>query len=119
MAITDWYTVKDNQDQGGANILNIYHVVKLNPAFLAADIAEAFEDTMFTSLLNEQHETLTHSLIEVENWIEPTDFATRVPSPNVGVRVGNAFSQFNACTIQFNRKRTAMNSGQNRFAVGN
>lgn len=118
MGISDIYQVIDKQVFGTTSVNNIYQVERDNAAITASVIAEAFEDRVITPLLPLQDGALSHTVIEVQNLGDPTDFATRIPAPNVGTRVGEPFASFVAAAIQFNRTRTDIKNGQKRFVVG-
>lgn len=119
MALKDIYEVIDVAQAAGIALLNVYHVFKSDPSFVAADIAEAFEDTVLTPLLPLQNATVTHVQITARNLDDDTDFDTRVPSPAVGARVGANMTTFNALSVQMNRTRLDMRNGQKRFVAGN
>lgn len=118
MAFSDLYELLDRQEQGGQEVLNVYHVFRLDSTFDSGDIAEAYEDTFLTPSLALQEVNVSHTVIEVRSLDNPLDFATRVPSPAAGTRAGNPFPQFNALGVQFNRLRTDMKNGQKRFFFG-
>ncbi len=118
MAFVDLYEVKDVQSFGTVEILNVWHVEKVSPGFTAATILEAYEDTILTPLLPMQNDGLTHTILEARSLSDPLDFSTRVPSPNVGTRVGQSLSNFEAIGLRLNRERTDMDSGQKRFQIG-
>jgi len=118
MALTDMFEVVDRQVLGTSQINNVYHVVRDNAGITSSVIAEAYEDRIVTPMLPLQDGALTHVQIDVRNLGDPTDFATRVPSPAVGTRVGEPFASFVAAAIQFNRTRTDVKNGQKRFVAG-
>lgn len=112
------YVVKDFQAVGPTRILNVYMVQREDSSATALSIAQAYDDQILSPLLPLQDIAVTHEKIEVENVVDATDFATVVPSPNGGTRVGEATPGFQAFSIQFNRLRTDMKNGQKRFMVG-
>lgn len=118
MAFTDLYELLDKQEIGTKPILNAYQVERTSGAFAALDIAVAFIDSMGSLIRNVQHTTVQHEIVTVRSLSDPEDFATAVMSPNTGVLVGSQISNFQAATIQFNRRRTDMNNGMKRFAAG-
>lgn len=118
MAFTDLYEVLDLQSIGGEPILNAYQVERASGAFASLDIATAFIDSVGSLIRNVQHITVTHDIVTVRSLSDPTDFASAIMSPNVGVLVGPQIANFNALTIQFNRRRTDMNNGSKRYAAG-
>ncbi len=112
------YEIRAHSTFGGQDILNIYHARRVAGLARAADVAQAFADRVVVALLPLQGVSLTHTLIEVQNLVEATDFTTLVPFPNVGTRVGEEMANFVAMTVQFNRLRTDMKNGQKRFVAG-
>lgn len=118
MAFSDLYEVLDRQSKGTSVILNVYHAEKVNPAFKAVDIANAFEDTIIGPQLTVQPDNLVHDKIDVRSLNDPLDFFSLIPSPNVGLIVADELTNFTAATIQFNRLRTDMKNGQKRFLAG-
>lgn len=118
MAYADLYELRDKQDLGGQDVLNIYHVEKADPAYEADDIAQAYLDSIMPSILLMQPDDLQHSVIEVESLADPLDFATLTFTPNAGLLSGSALSTFSAAAIQFNRRRTDMKNGQKRWLAG-
>lgn len=115
---TDLYEIVDNQEIGAEPLLNAYQVERTSGAFAALDIAVAFIDSLGSLIRNIQHTTVQHNVVTVRSLSDPTDFATAVMSPNTGVLVGNQLSNFQAATIQFNRRRLDMNNGMKRYAAG-
>jgi len=118
MAFSDLYEVLDLQSIGGEPILNAYQVERASGAFAALDVAVAFIDSLGTVIRNVQHTTVIHDIVTVRSLDDPTDFASAVMSPNAGTLTGPQLANFNALTIQFNRRRTDMNNGSKRFAAG-
>lgn len=118
MAFADIYEVRDFQDIGGTNMLNVYHVQRDNAGVDAQQIGIAFNDTVLPELLPLQEANVDHSRIEVQSLDNPLDFAVVTPVPSSGTRVGANFAHFYAATLQFNRLRTDMKNGQKRFYVG-
>lgn len=118
MAFSDLYEILDLQSIGGEPILNAYQVERAGGAFAALDVVTAFIDSLGTLIRTIQHNTVTHDIVTARSLDEPTDFASAVMSPNVGILTGNQLANFAALTIQFNRRRTDMNNGSKRFAAG-
>jgi len=118
MAFSDLYEVLDQQSIGGEPILNAYQVERASGAFGALAIVTAFIDSVGSFIRNIQHTTVTHDIVTCRSLNDPTDFASAVMSPNVGVLTGQQLANFSAGTIQFNRRRTDMNNGQKRYAAG-
>lgn len=112
------FEVKDKQDVGPQQLLNVYHLQESSPGATAGEVATAYIDTVLPLLLLIQATNLNHSVIEVTNLVDPTDFANVSIDPTPGLRVGNPFASFVAATIQFNRTRNDMKNGQKRFTAG-
>ena len=119
MALTDFYELRDFQDFGGESILNVYHVRNLGTGGPAANVGQAYIDTVLPVLRPLQPVGVGRSFLEVENLGSPFDFATIDTSALPGTRTGLSLSSFTAATIQFNRTRTDIKNGMKRFVVGN
>ncbi len=119
MALDDFWQLKDNQVLAGSNILNVYHLKRIQPSATAGIVAQAFLDTILvTNFLGLQDSNLTRTTVEVQNLGEPLDFASVDSSAKVGTDVADHPAIFNAATMQFNRTRTDMKNGQKRFLFG-
>lgn len=118
MALIDFYEVRDFQDEGGQAILNVYHVRNLGSGGPAANVAQAFIDSVLPTLVPLQPAAVARSVIEVQNLGSPFDFATVNSSAFPGTRAGGSLSTFSAGAIQFNRTRTDIKNGMKRFDVG-
>lgn len=112
------YEVKDMQEVGPQNLLNVYHVQRDNAGVSAGNIATAYIDSVIPDLLLIQPTSLNHSTIEVTNLADPTDFANVSIDPEAGTRVGDPFAGFVSAAIQFTRTRNDMKNGQKRFMAG-
>jgi len=120
MALTDFWELKDNQVLQGQNILNVYHLKRIDPGALALDIAEAFAFSILTlAFRGLQAFNLSRTTIEVQNLGDPTDFVAFDSSAFPGSDAGDHYAIFNAAAIQFNRTRTDMKNGQKRWVMGN
>ncbi len=118
MAFSDWYEVIDIQASDGQQVLNVYHVQKVNPAFDANEVALAYSNTVFPKILLIQPVNVVHTSVTVRSLDDPLDFAGISITPNVGTLAGTGLSTFNAATIQFTRLRTDMKNGQKRWIGG-
>lgn len=118
MALIDFYEVRDFQQLGGRNILNVYHVRNLGAGGPAANVAQAYIDWVLPVLIPLQYVALSRTFIEVQNLGSAFDFATVDSSAFPGTRAAIALPTSNAATIQFNRTRTDIKNGMKRFAVG-
>lgn len=118
MAFSDWYEVLDKQVVGGQDVLNVYQVERVDIGQDAQQIFNAFEVSVLPFIVSAQPNTVTHTSVEVRSLDNPFDFFNSTPVGNVGLRVGESFSQFYAATLQFNRTRTDMKNGQKRFVAG-
>ncbi len=118
MALSDMYEILDRQIRVGEPILNVYHAVKIDAGANATTIATAFDESVLPAVTLLQVAALSHTLIEVRNLDSPTDFTTRVPTNNVGLRTGEGLATFDAVSLLFNRTRTDIRNGQKRFDGG-
>lgn len=120
MAISDFWELKDNQFLSGKNVLNIYHLKRIQAGATAQTVADAFTNSILTGqFLMRQDSNLTRTTVEVRNLGTPTDFHVLDSSAFVGTDVGDHPAIFNAATIQLNRTRTDMKNGQKRYVMGN
>ncbi len=116
--LSKMYEVRAHQVFATQNVLQVYHCQRSDPTATALTIAQAYADRIIPLLLPLQDPLISHTVVEVQNLGDPLDFATLVPSPNVGTRAGEAITSFVSMAIQFNRKRTDMKNGQKRYAAG-
>lgn len=118
MALTDFYEIRDHQQFGGQELLNVYHVRNLGAGGPAANVAQTLVDWVFPILLPLQSTGVGRTVIEVQNLGSPFDFASVDSSASVGTDPGAFLPSFVAATLQFNRTRTDIKNGLKRFAVG-
>ncbi len=118
MALVDFYELRDFQFQGAQTILNVYHYRNLGTGGPAANIAQAFLDTVMPTLQTIQSVSVARTFIEVQNLGSPFDFATVDTSAFPGLQPGVSLATFNAPTIQLNRTRTDIKNGMKRFIAG-
>lgn len=118
MALSDMWELVDRQTRAGQEILNVYHVVRVDAGATAINIAEAFDDKILLEAVSTQVTSLSHDLIEVRNLDDPTDFAVRVPTNNAGDKAGDGLATFDAASILFHRTRTDMRNGFKRLDAG-
>lgn len=118
MGLIDFYEIRDFQDAGGENILNIYHVRNLGTGGPAASVAQMLIDWVYPVLRPIQSLGLSRTFIEVQNLGSPFDFATVDSSAFPGTDAASALSTLTAATIQFNRTRTDIKNGMKRFYAG-
>lgn len=118
MPLIDFYEIRDFQQLGQSNVLNVYHVRNLGTGGPAANAAQIMIDWVFPVLRLIQNTLLTRTFIEVQNLGSPFDFATVNSAAYPGVAAGTALPTFTTPTIQFNRTRTDIKNGMKRFAAG-
>jgi len=119
MPLVDFYEVRDFQQAGAQNILNVYHYIRGVAPPSAANIGQAYIDTVLPLLIPIQTVSVTRSVVEVENFFDPSDFATIDTSGQGGTLTGIAVATSLAATIQLNRTRNDIRNGMKRFYVGN
>jgi len=118
MALSDFYEVRDFQNSGAQEILNVYHYIRGVAPPTALQVGQAFIDTVLPDLITLQVLALNRTFLEVENLGDPFDFATIDTSAQGGSRINTPISTLQAATIQLNRTRTDIKNGMKRFYVG-
>ena len=119
MALDDFWEIKDNQVYLGKPVLNVYHAKRVEAGATAADVGQAFLDSIVNGTLDAlQPEDLLRTTVEVANLEDATDFSSQDSSAFPGVIIANDLPTFNAATIQFNRTRTDMKNGRKGFLAG-
>lgn len=119
MPISDFWELKDNQLFGGKPVLNIYHLKRIDGGANASVVAQAFLDwILLANMVNIQPDSLTRTIVEVENLGDVTDFTTLDSSAFPGGVTGQDLPSFNAATLQFNRTRIDMKNGRKTLLAG-
>jgi len=115
VALSDWYEVRHRQFFASREILNVYHALRSGPAFTAADVAQAFIDTILPLVEAIEGTTVSGLSLVVTNLGNATDFQEVDISTSQGTLVGQLYAPFVAPRIQFFRERTDMKHGWKRY----
>lgn len=122
MAVGDVYEVIDVQSLYEQQVLNVYFYQQ-QAAFIplagsvAQALAEEFEATVVSQIINVQSEDLAHVEVQVRNLFDPTDTGIAV-SGQIGLQssVGGTLPGFNAFGLQLNTDNAAVRPGAKRIA---
>lgn len=110
------FKLLDVQAIGGQYALNVYHFQPIQGTGTSAGVAEIFFVNIIPLMLEVQHNSVTHSRLEVFNYEDDTDFATLVPgSGNVGLVGGTLATSMLAWSFRLNRSSTNIKNGFKRI----
>ena len=117
MAQGDLYVVRDIQTHGGQQISDVYTYQQVNGEGGAEELAAAFIATVIAEIRTVQNVNVAHTLVEVVNLGDETDFALSPIVPSiVGADSGNYFATFAAWGFLKPRDRTSIRNGAFRIA---
>lgn len=114
--MTDMYQIVHNMTQDGEKFLNVYHAERANGGELAQDVADAFANSVWAEIRDQQVDSIINIDLVVFNLGTETDFHTQSLSASAGSRAVADSPSFIAGGIRFPSLNRSIRSGSKRFA---
>lgn len=115
MALADMYELVHNMTLFDKEVLNVYHVERDNAAEKAADISDAFQNSILPTLRLYQVDAVINNSTLVFNLEDTEDFGTFTLSAATGSRAVSPSPRFVSPGTRFPSSNRAIRSGFKRF----
>lgn len=116
MALDDMFNLVHEMTFQGQTILNVYQAERANPSEDAQAIGNAWENSVFPSILAWQPNGIVNIEQRIFNLGDPLDFGTFSLGSAAGVRAGAQSPSFAAGEIRFPSLNRSVRAGFKRYA---